>query len=234
MIVLGIETSSDVGSVAVCDDGAVLAAHVFPPGPRHARNIMPAVDDVLGRAGLGKYQVDAVAVSEGPGSFTGLRIGIACAKALAFALGWRCVGVPSLEVLVQNVSAAEARAHAIACPVRDARRDRVYGTIFRWEEGRWRDTTGVLLEPPAALAARLPRDAIVFGSGVGAYPELFPATRFAVGPAALETGRAEATARLGRERIRAGAAADPLVLVPRYYRLTEAEEQLNAAGPPHE
>ena len=230
MIVLGIETSSTVGSVAVCDEDAARAVHVFPPGPRHARNLLPAVDGVLRRAGLGKEQVDAVAVSEGPGSFTGLRIGIACAKTLAFALGWHCVGVPSLEVLAQNVPAGEMPDGGVVCPVRDARRAQVYGTIFRREGGRWQDTTGVLLLPPGDLAARLPEGAVVFGTGVEAYPGLFAATRFAVGPAAYETGRAEAVARLGRERILAGEAVDPTDLVPRYYRLTEAEERLEAAA----
>jgi tRNA threonylcarbamoyladenosine biosynthesis protein TsaB len=227
MIVLGIETSGAVGSVAVCSDDESLAVHVFPPGPRHARNLLPAVDDVIRRAGLHKAQVDAVAVSQGPGSFTGLRVGVACAKTLAFALGWQCVGVPSLEVLVQNAPAAADG--AVACPVRNARRERVYGTIFQGKHGAWHDMTGVLLLAPAELAGRLPDGAAVFGSGVDAYPARFPSSRFTVGPTAYGTGRAESVARLGRERILAGEADDPAALLPKYYRLTEAEERFGAA-----
>ena len=231
MIVLGIETSGSVGSVAVCEDEACLAAHVSPPGPRHARNLLPAVDDVLRAAGITRSDVDAVAVSEGPGSFTGLRIAVACAKTLAFALGWQCVGVPSLEVLVQNVPIGPEG--TVACPVRDARRDRVYGTIFCSDDGVWQDTTGVLLLPPPDLAARLPKGAIVFGTGVTAYPEELGADRFTVGPAGYGTGSAQAVARLGRLRVMAGGAVDPMGLAPRYYRLTEAEERFGtpAAAP---
>lgn len=226
MIVLGIETSTDVGSVAVCAEGRTLASYAFPEGARHARNIMPAVDDVLGRAGVAKDAVEAVAVSAGPGSFNGLRVGLTCAKALAFALGWQCVAVPSLEVSAGNLAAEEG---AVACPVRDARRARVYGTVFERREGRWHDTTDVLLKPPHELADMLPEGAVVFGTGVAAYPEAFRRDRFHVESPGLEVGHAETVARLGLERLRAGAGCDPMQLVPRYYRLTQAEEVFGAA-----
>jgi len=227
MIVLGIETSGSVGSVAVCEDDDVRASHVFPAGPRHARNLLPAVGDVLQRAGLGRRRVDAVAVSEGPGSFTGLRIGVVCARTLSFALGWQCVGVPSLEVLVRNV--ATTAEVAAACPIRDARRDRVYGTLFRRENrDDWLDTTGVLLLPPQDLAARLPEGTIVFGSGVDACPDAFRRERFVLGPAAWGTGCAENVARLGRRRILTRGPDDPDTVRPRYHRLTEVEERLQA------
>jgi len=227
VIVLGIETSGRVGSVAVCDEGGVLADCTFADDSRRAREIVPAVDRVMQRAGLGRTDVDAVAVSEGPGSFTGLRVGVACAKMLAYALGWRAVGVPSLEVLAQNVG----RAEGVCCPVLDARRGCVYGQVFRWEDDAWRPASKLLLLPPNELADRLPTGAIVFGSGVRAYPQVFCAPRFRPGGEGLEVGRAEVVARLGRERIRAGLAVDPMRLVPRYYRPTAPEEKLRSRGP---
>jgi tRNA threonylcarbamoyladenosine biosynthesis protein TsaB len=231
MIVLGIETSGDTGSVAVCRDEALLAEHSFGRGARHARHIVPAVDEVVRKAGIGKRDIGAVAVSQGPGSFTGLRVGVTCAKTLAYALGAKLVGVPSLEVLAQNAAPAEGDGGRFACPLQDARRGRVYGTIFEWDGAEWRDLTGVLLEPPADLAGRIPPGALVFGSGVRAYPEHFDQARFRVGGTELETGRGEAVARLGLRRIRAGHESDPMELKPLYYRLTEAEEKLQAAGP---
>jgi tRNA threonylcarbamoyladenosine biosynthesis protein TsaB len=230
MIALGIETSGEIGSVALCGEQGTLAAYTFPEGARHARDVMPAVDRIVAEAGVAKGGVEVVAVSQGPGSFTGLRVGVTCAKTLAYALGWKAVGVPSLEVLAQNVGADPAGGVTFTCPVRDARRDRVYGTLFEWDGQQWRDTSGVLIKEPGVLAELIPHGAIVFGSGVRAYREVFQAGRFRVGGRELEIGRAEAVARLGMRRIRAGQEADPMKLVPQYYRLTEAEEKLQASG----
>jgi tRNA threonylcarbamoyladenosine biosynthesis protein TsaB len=231
MIILGIETSGDPGSVALCREEVALAVYSFGEGARHARGIVPAIDEVVRRAGIGKAEIEAAAVSEGPGSFTGLRVGAICAKALALAMGWKLVGVPSLEVLVQNVTQEMPPGCRFACPLRDARRGRVYGTVFEWDGAQWRDTTGVLLEEPRVLAAKVPEAALVFGSGVRAYPEAFAAGSFRVGDRSLEVGRAEMTARLGLRRMRAGQTADPMRFVPLYYRLTEAEEKLSPGGP---
>ena len=234
MIVLGIETSGRIGSVALCDEARALASHTFPEGARHAparaaRDIMPAVDGVFRDAGIAKDDVGAVAVSEGPGSFTGLRIGVTCAKTLAYALGWQAVGVPSMDVMVRNVEAAREGC-PVACPVLDARRAKVYGTVFEWDGSEWRDTTGVLICEPPELAEAVPEGALVFGSGVRAYADVFAPPRFRVGDESLMVGRAEVTARLGLRRIRAGLQVDPMKLMPRYYRPTEPEEKLQAAG----
>jgi tRNA threonylcarbamoyladenosine biosynthesis protein TsaB len=228
VIALGIETSGRTGSVALCDGTRLLAAHTFPEGARRARDIVPAIDRIMQEAGLPGDGVDLVAVSEGPGSFTGLRIGVTCAKTLAWTLGWKCVGVPSLEVLVQNVPGGDGLRWA--CPTRDARRDRVYGTVFAWRDGRWTDTTGVLLLPAAELAERISDGAAVFGTGARAYPEALGAERFRHAVPGWEAGRAEAVCRLGIERVRAGAGPDPMELMPRYYRLTEVEERLERTG----
>jgi tRNA threonylcarbamoyladenosine biosynthesis protein TsaB len=229
VIVLGIETSGEVGSVVLRSEDSVLAERTLPEGGHRARDLVSAIDDVVRAAGLAKADVSAVAVSQGPGAFTGLRVGVTCAKTLAYALGWALVGVPSLEVLVQNVGEQAARRCRFACPLRDARRRRVYGTAFEWDGAQWRDTTGVLLREPAELAGLIPQGALVFGSGARAYPQEFPSGRFEVGAASMDTGRAEAVAMLGLRLVRTGVRADPMQLVPLYYRLTEAEEKLPAA-----
>ncbi len=232
MIILAIETSGETASVAVCDEGTTLAEHAFGKGARHARNVMPAIDGVLRRAGLAKADVEAVAVSAGPGSFTGLRVGVTCAKTLAWSLGWRVVPVPSLEVVAQNVDPAAHGDCAFTCPVFDARRRKVYGMLFERQDGAWADRTGVLLEEPQALAERLPEGTLVFGTGVRAYENVFADGRFPVGEAELERGRAVAVAALGLRLIRAGQDVDPMALSPRYYRLTGPEEKLAAAPSP--
>lgn len=226
MRILAIETSGSIGGVALCEDDRLLAQYVFPEGARHARSIMPAVDRVVTEAGLDRRDVDAVAVTDGPGSFTGLRVGVTCAKTLAWTLGWQLVGVPTLELLANNVSPDAGS--ATVCPTLDARRDRVYGAVFQLEDDRWTDTTGVLVETPEGLAERLPEGTLVYGTGVRAYPDVFRRDGIRVGGDALGQGHAEVLARLGLARLREGAGCDPMGLVPKYYRLTACEEKLEA------
>ena len=208
-------------------DDEILAKYAFSGSSRHSRNIMVAVDEVIRKAGVHKRDLEAVAVSEGPGSFTGLRVGVMCAKTLAYLRGWKAVGAPSLEVMVQNVDVKLHRC-SVACPVLDARRSFVYATVFRWESGRWVDLTGVLADEPERVAARIPPGALIFGSGVEAYPEVFLREELLLrqGPMALAEGEPENAARLGLRRLSEGKAVPPMELLVKYYRRTEAEEKV--------
>jgi len=226
MIILGIETSGSIGSVAVCRDDQELASYTMQEGALHSREVVPGVDAVISEAGLSRSEIDGIAVSQGPGSFNGLRVGVTCAKTLAYALGCKVVGVPSLEVLVQNVPTEAAQSCPYVCPVLDARRQRVYGTIFRWDGSRWRDTTGVLLKEPKDLADAIPEGALVFGSGVRAYPTQFSAPPFRIGDQSLELARAQAAAWVGWHALRSGGEQDSMALAPQYYRVTAPEEKL--------
>jgi len=169
--------------------------------------------------------VDAVAVSQGPGSFTGLRVGVMCAKTLAYALGWRTVGVCSLEVKAQNVAPGASEVREYVCPVLDARRSSVYAMVLRNEGGRWHDTTGVILGRPEEVAEQIPEGALIFGSGVRAYPDLFDHKGFSVGREDLEQGHAREVARLALPLLESEEDIAPLELHPRYYRPTAAEEK---------
>lgn len=225
MLILGIETSGGAGSVALCEGREVRAEYYFPEGPRHSRNIMLGVDSVIGEAGTSKDRIDAVAVSQGPGSFTGLRVGVMCAKSLAYALRWKAIGVSSLEVKARNVDPDEPGAPEHVCPVLDARRSCVYAMILRNAGGRWDDTTGVLLGRPEEIAEKIPRDALIFGSGVGKYPDVFNEQDFTIGPDALEQGHAREVARLAAPLLDSGADVSPIDLLPKYHRPTAAEEK---------
>jgi tRNA threonylcarbamoyladenosine biosynthesis protein TsaB len=228
MLILGIETSGRRGSTALCRDAEVLAVHRFAKGPRHARDIVPAIDRIMEKTETSREQIGGVAVSHGPGSFTGLRVGITCAKTMAYILGWKSVGIPSLEVLVQNVDAEELGI-TWACPLRDARRSAVYGTLFRWDGSRWDDETGVMLDLPENMTNRLPDGTLVFGSGVEAYPEVFessPGKHLQRGGPDLGEGRGECVAQLGARYLQEGQETQPMELKPHYYRRTAAEDNL--------
>ena len=226
-MIIGIETSGARGSVAILSEDQLLADHRFPEGRRHARDIMIAVDDLVRAAGVEKSEIGAVAVSQGPGSFTGLRVGVTCAKTLAYLLGWQAVGVSSLEVMAQNVDAVQHGCGAV-CPLLDARRSFVYGTVFRWEDGRWRDLTGVMAGEPREVAERIPPGSLIFGSGVDAYADVFLSQqgRLRAGPCWLAEGKGEHAARLGLKALREGRAVPPMQLLAKYYRRTQAEEKL--------
>ena len=221
MLILGIETSGRRGSVALCAEGGTIARHRFAEGPRNARHIMPAIDDIVRDSGTEKTDIDAVGVSEGPGSFTGLRVGVTCAKTLAYSLGWDAVGVPSLEVLVQNLTGG-----TLACPLRDARRSCVYADVFERRDGRWVDRTGVMLGRPQGIARRIPPGTVIFGSGRKAYPDIFAQStdkNWKTAPAGTGEGRAEAVASVALRILAEKGATPPMELVPKYHRKTAAE-----------
>ena len=136
MIVLGIDTATAMVSVAVVNGTAVLASSELRSDRRHAEDLTPMMDFVVKRAGLSFRELDAVAVDVGPGLFTGMRVGIASAQALAFALSIPLVGVDGLEALVSAVPAASAEQAQIIVPTIDARRREVAWAMHSVELGR--------------------------------------------------------------------------------------------------
>jgi tRNA threonylcarbamoyladenosine biosynthesis protein TsaB len=127
MIVLGIETSTHSGSVAIIDGDTILGEIFLNVGPSHSEKLLPMVDWLLREAGMKRNDIEGVAVSSGPGSFTSLRVGISTAKGMAFSLGIPIVGVSSLEVLSRNLLHTP---YAI-CTTIDARRKQVYAAFFK-------------------------------------------------------------------------------------------------------
>ncbi|HMD14275.1 MAG TPA: tRNA (adenosine(37)-N6)-threonylcarbamoyltransferase complex dimerization subunit type 1 TsaB [Bacteroidota bacterium] len=135
MIVLGIETATAVCAVALVDDDVVRAERRYEIPQAHSEKLMECVDDCLKSAGLVLSSIDGIAVSIGPGSFTGLRIGLSVAKGLAFAADKPLIGVPTLEALaVQPVRKGVAETDDVIVPMIDARRDEVYIALFRRHE----------------------------------------------------------------------------------------------------
>jgi tRNA threonylcarbamoyladenosine biosynthesis protein TsaB len=135
MIVLGIDTATDVVSVAVVDGEVVLAASELRSERRHAEDVTPMIDFVVKRAGLGLNELAAIAVNMGPGLFTGMRVGIASAQALAYALSLPLVGVDGLAAMAAGVPAATASHVDIVVPTIDARRSEVAWATHRVNSG---------------------------------------------------------------------------------------------------
>ncbi len=126
MLVMGIDTSGKTASCALCSEEAVLAQSSFVTRLTHSQVIMPMCKRLLEDAGKTLSDVDKFAVADGPGSYTGLRIGISAVKAMSFALGKQCAGVSSLESLAYNFAGTDSR----VCAVMHARQELVYSAFF--------------------------------------------------------------------------------------------------------
>lgn len=126
MIWLGIETANAPLSVAVVKDGKVVAEVIQNIKLTHSAGAMPAIENILANAGIKTNELDAIAVSEGPGSYTGVRIGVTLAKTLAWTLQKPLVGVSSLKALAANAALYDG----LICPIFDARRNNVYTAVY--------------------------------------------------------------------------------------------------------
>ncbi len=131
MKILAIDSTAQTGSVAVVEDGAVSALYTIE-AQTHSTTLLPMIQSVLTSLGCKITDMDLLAVANGPGSFTGIRIGAAAVKGLAFRDNLPCVGVSSLEAMAYNLAGPDC----IVCPVINARRSQVYSALFRCEGGR--------------------------------------------------------------------------------------------------
>lgn len=134
MLILALESSAKAASAALCRDGALVAQTVQCSGLTHSRTLLPMAQSLLENAGVALSDVDAVAVAHGPGSFTGVRIGVSAAKGLAWGAQKPAVGVSTLEAMAWHGQAAGEG--ALVCPVMDARRSQVYNALFEIRGGR--------------------------------------------------------------------------------------------------
>lgn len=220
------ETSTLTGAVALVAGDTVVAECRLNVAVTHSERLLAAVDHVLTVAGLPLADVDALAVAVGPGSFTGLRIGVSTVKSLAFATGKPLVGVPTLDALAWMLPYA---AHPV-CPILDAKKDEVYAGLYRTGAGRLDRLWEYQALAPELLADRLAREApgpVVFlGDGVAPWASVLRRilggdARLA--PPGLRLPSAVTVADLGRAALERGERAEPAGLLPLYVRRSEAE-----------
>ena len=131
MKLLAIDTTGQTASVAVLEDDTLLAEYTINYHMTHSQTIMPMIEQICNMIKLNKNEIDYIACSCGPGSFTGLRIGAATAKGLALGLDISVVAVPTLDALAYNIFDTSA----VICPIMDARRQQVYTAFYQWNEG---------------------------------------------------------------------------------------------------
>ncbi len=232
MTLLAIETSGFTGGVAIIAGRSTTSELIVGSKATYSRRLLKSIIFLLEETGITWNDIEAVAVSLGPGSFTGLRIGLATAKGLCLSTGARLVGVPTLDVLAQNGAIFHG---PIICPVMDARRGQVYTAIYSVaRDGGVKRVSEYLLLLPSDLPGHLPaHQGILFlGSGLSKYSEtfddLFGQNAF-FAPEPFWYPRPFFCGLLGLSRLGdASGADDPLDLTPLYLRPSEAEEKKRA------
>ncbi len=223
MKILGIDTSTPIGSVALIDDDNIVAEHTLNIVQAHSSRLMPAIDTVLKWGEITPHDLDGCAVGIGPGSFTGIRIGVATVKSLCYAVDKPIVGVSTLEAIAYNLRWTEG----LICPILDARRSEIYGAIFHGGT-EWQRITDDLCLPIDAFLDILdshttPDSSIIFvGDGLATYGDevqsKHPETA-SFADTIFNVPRGAAIATLGANRLKEGDTDSYWTLVPNYVRI---------------
>ena len=225
MKLLALETTAKAASCAVLDNGVPLATAWQATGLTHSRTLLPMVEDMLKNSELKLQDMDAIAVAAGPGSFTGLRIGIAGVKGLAWAADKPCVPVSTLEAMAWPLCHLEG---IIVCAM-DARRQQIYNAVFLAEGGtltRLREDRAISLEDAAADCRDLDGPITIVGDGAALCHDYFTARGIncKLAPAHL---RLQSAVGVGMAAAHAGmsSAVSAQDLAPVYLRLSQAERE---------
>ena len=231
MKILAIETSAKSVSAAVVENGVPLASAYQNMGLTHSRTLMPLVDGMLSAAGLRVQDMDLLAAANGPGSFTGLRIGVSALKGLAWALEKPCCGVSTLAAMARNLAHMEG---LIICAM-DALRNQVYNALFLAHDGvltRQCPDRAIGLAELAEEIKNRPEPKFVVGDGAGlCYNHLLQQdVPCRMAPPQLVMQNAVGVALAAEEMAAAGQVTTARDLVPVYLRLSQAERERLARG----
>ena len=221
MRTLAIETTERTGSVAALADGQLVAEAPLAGDQRSAQSLAPAIEEILNRLEWRAADVDLVAVTVGPGSFTGLRVGVTTAKTLAYAVGAEVLGVNTLEVIAAQAPLGEARITAVI----DAQRQQFYSASFtRENHAAMRCVEETHIVDRAAWLAKRPAGEVVTGPGLSRLTDDLPP-----GVTVVESHdwapRAATVGKLAVAHYQQGRRDDLFRLAPQYYRLSAAEEK---------
>ena len=226
MLILAFETTAKAGSVALLEDGKLLAENYQNTGLTHSQTLMVMGSDMLKAAGKTMAAVGAVAVAEGPGSFTGVRIGVAAAKGLAWGGEIPCYGVSTLEAMARTLGAYQGW----VCPVMDARRSQVYNALFYVNCGvleRRTEDRAIALSDLAEELKHAEEPIFLVGDGSNlTYNTLKDSIpNLVLPPEHRMHQRASGVALAAAAKIAAGESGDGAALTPNYLRLSQAERE---------
>ena len=226
MRILAFETSAKAASVALLEDGKLVGESYQNTGLTHSQTLMVMAQDLMNQCGVSVSEVDAVAVANGPGSFTGVRIGVAAAKGFAWGKQLPCYGVSTLEAMAHSLGIWQG----YVCPVMDARRNQIYNALFYVNQGeitRVEADRAIALEDLGAQLKTLEGPIFLVGDGSNLCHNRLGGviTNLVLPPEHRIHQRATGVGLVAHKLSQAGECADANGLSPNYLRLSQAERE---------
>lgn len=227
MKILAVDTSSAVAAVAVTENTKLLGEYTINHKKNHSQKLMPMIREIMDSLELSAGEIDVYAASSGPGSFTGLRIGITTIKAIAFAAGKPVVSVPTLDALAYNVPETQS----IICPIMDARNNQVYTALYKYEKGeqvKMTEYMGVSILELTGIVKGKNQKAVFVGDGVEVHRELL---QIELGdscgflPESMALQKGSSVAQLAYLKASGGMLEDCFEMTPFYLRKPQAERE---------
>lgn len=225
MLICAVESSARSVSVAILQDAQIIGESFVNTKQTHSETLMPMLEQLMRVTGTSVGEFNLFAAAAGPGSFTGVRIGVSCVKGLAFPFGVSCCGVSTLEAIAQAGTCLEGKT---ICAVMDARRNQVYNANFLIDNGRL-----VRLCADRAISIdmlynelhHLGNNVVLFGDGAVLCYQTFQKCGAILAEEPIRLQRASSVARVAREMVEQGKALPPDRLVPIYLRPSQAERE---------
>lgn len=227
MRILALDSSGLVATVAILEDDVTLAEYTVNYKKTHSQTLLPMLDEIVKMIEIDLSTIDAIAVSGGPGSFTGLRIGAATAKGLGLALDKPLINIPTVDGMAYNLYGITG----FICPIMDARRNQVYTGLYRFENGEFKVVEKQMAVAVQGLAEKLNAygEKVTFlGDGVPVYKEVLTSelrVEHHFAPAHMNRQRAAAVGALAMEYLKAGKVESAMEHKPDYLRLSQAERE---------
>jgi len=227
MRILAVDTSSLVAAVAITDNERLMGEYILNHKKTHSQKLMPMIKELMDNLELNPKDIDIFAAASGPGSFTGLRIGITTVKALAYAANKPVVSVPTLDALAFNIPVSDS----LVCPIMDARNNQVFTAVYKWEKGMPVNITeymGVPITELVQLIKGKNQKVVFLGDAVEIHKDLLKEElnencEFAPGNLMLQ--KASSVAQLALIKALNGMTESSFDMVPFYLRKSQAERE---------
>jgi tRNA threonylcarbamoyladenosine biosynthesis protein TsaB len=229
MKILAVDTATRHCSVAICQDIALLAETTLFRQQTHSKHLLDMIHRTICLSGIKLNEIDAFAVTRGPGSFTGLRIGLSCVKGMAYALNKPVVSISSLEILATQAMVTAGKSDLLICPILDAGKKEVYFAAFRHINNKLAIVNPEMVLAPEKLLLHIKEHSLFIGDAAILYKDIISnifkdAGFFA--PSQQNYIRAHTVALLAFERLKNGDIDNLSSLVPQYIRKSDAERKV--------
>jgi len=227
MRILALDTSTNVASVAILEDDVIIGEYSCNKGKTHSQRLMPMIQSLLEKVGLCATDMDAFSASIGPGSFTGLRIGVTTVKSMAFAARKPVISVHTLDALAYNCSMSKA----LICPIIDARNSQVFTAIYKFVNGkleRLTDYLGIHINELVDIIRPMEGEIVLLGDACSMHRDYFAAElgeRLSIAPPNTALAKASSVAVLARNAFLDGKLESCYDMVPFYLRKSQAERE---------